>query len=190
MAEVRRDIPFYEAGGGLTLTGGEPTMQPVLAEALLRLAKAEGISTAMESCGHTPWAVLEQLIPYLDHILYDLKHIDWATHQTYTGLGNELILSNLRQLAALGVPLIIRVPLIPGFNSSVETIQAIAEFVGTLEVPPRRVDLLPYHALSRAKYRALGRDYPWAGYDRLTEDEVQGLAQVIESYGLAVFIGG
>ncbi|MDH3674295.1 MAG: glycyl-radical enzyme activating protein, partial [Anaerolineae bacterium] len=147
IAEVQRDAPFYEAGGGLTLTGGEPTMQPVLAEALLRLAKAEGISTAMESCGHTPWAVLERLIPYLDHILYDLKHIDQATHQTYTGLGNELILSNLSQLAALGVPLIIRVPLIPGFNSSVEAIQAIAEFVGTLEGLPRRVDLLPYHAL-------------------------------------------
>ena len=113
MAEVRRDVPFYDDGGGLTLAGGEPTMQPLLAEALLRLAKAEGISTAMETCGQARWPVFRSLLPYLDHILFDIKHVDSQRHRTFTGVGNELILENLRRLAAMGAPLSLRLPLIP-----------------------------------------------------------------------------
>lgn len=190
MAEVLRDAPFYEDGGGLTLTGGEPTMQPALALALLRLAKAEYISTALETCGHTQWPVLEQLTPYLDHILYDLKHTDPDIHHTFTGLDNRLILENLRRLAAGGAPVTIRVPLIPGFNASVESLRAIAQFVLSLNGPVQHVDLLPYHTLGQAKYAALGRDYPWANQPRLTETEVAPLAKEIESHGLTVTIGG
>ena len=92
MQEVLRDLPFYEDGGGMTLTGGEPTMQPRMAEALLRLAKADGISTAMETCGFTQWKVFEYLLPYLDHILFDLKHVDSDIHRAFTGVDNEQIL--------------------------------------------------------------------------------------------------
>jgi pyruvate formate lyase activating enzyme len=190
MREVLRDAPFYGDGGGLTLTGGEATMQPNLAEALLRLAKAEQISTALETCGQTQWLVWERLLPYLDLILYDLKHLDSDLHRTFTGLGNELILANLRRLVALGAPLTLRVPLIPGFNASVDCVRAIAEFVRGLGGSVTGVDLLPYHTLGRAKYRALGRQYPWEDYAPLTGAEVKALAGVIESYGLAVSIGG
>jgi pyruvate formate lyase activating enzyme len=190
MQEVLRDAPFYEDGGGLTLTGGEPTMQPHMAEAILRLAKADAISTAMETCGHTQWFVLEQLLPYLDHILFDLKHIDGELHRRYTGVGNDLILSNLRRLAALDAPLTIRVPLIPGFNASAESVGAIAEFVSGLSSSIKGVDLLPYHALGKAKYKALGRAYPWEENSRLTDEEVAELVEVVESYGLTATIGG
>jgi pyruvate formate lyase activating enzyme len=190
MQEVLRDAPFYEDGGGLTLTGGEPTMQPRMAEAILRLAKADTISTAMETCGHTQWFVLEQLLPYLDHILFDLKHVDDELHRVYTGVGNDLILSNLRRLAALDAPLAIRVPLIPGFNASAESVGAIARFVSGLSSSIKGVDLLPYHALGKAKYKALGRAYPWEENSRLTDEEVAELVGVIESYGLAATIGG
>ena len=189
MAEVRRDVPFYDDGGGLTLTGGEPTMQPMLAEALLRLAKAEGISTAMETCGQTRWAVLESLLPYLDHILFDLKHVDSQRHRAFTGAGNEQILDNLRRLAAAGAPITLRMPLIPGFNADPESVQAIAEFVVTMG-DIDSLDVLPYHTLGSAKYTALGRDYPWEDQSRLTEDEVQTLIQRIEYYGLKVNVGG
>ena len=190
MAEVRRDAPFYGEGGGLTLTGGEATMQPDLAEALLRLAKVEDISTAIESCGHTRWAVWERLLPHLDHILYDLKQTDSDRHRTFTGLGNELILANLRQLAAAGAPLTIRVPLIPGFNADAASLTAIADFVAGLPGPILPLDLLPYHTLGRAKYAALGRDYPWQAHPRLTEAEVAALAGVIAGRGLRVRVGG
>ncbi len=188
--EVRRDAPFYEDGGGLTLTGGEATMQPDLAEALLRLAKAECISTALETCGHTQWTVLARLLPYLDTVLYDLKHVDSDLHRRFTGLGNDLILANLRRLAARQTPVIVRVPLIPGFNASIDDIRAIAEFILGLNGSVKGVDLLPYHRLGQAKYKGLGRDYLWADHKRLTDDEVQTRVRVVESYGLPVSIGG
>lgn len=190
IAEVLRDAPFYEDGGGMTLTGGEPTMQPELAEALLRLAKADCLSTALETCGHTQWPVLARLLPYLDDILYDLKHVDVGLHRTYTGLGNELILSNLARLAALDAPVTVRVPLIPGFNATEADVRTIAEFVLGLSGPIKKIDLLPYHTLGQAKYQALGRNYPWADHARLSEAEVERLATVVESFGLAVGIGG
>jgi pyruvate formate lyase activating enzyme len=190
MEEVRRDVPFYEDGGGMTLTGGEPTLQPDLSEALLRLAQADCISTALETCGHTRWEVLERLLPYLDDILYDLKHVDSATHLAFTRLGNELILSNLRQLVACGAPVTVRLPLVPGFNASPESVRAIAEFVTGLDGPVRAVDLLPYHTLGVAKYKALGREYPWEDHNRLTDVEVEALTELVASHGLTVKIGG
>jgi pyruvate formate lyase activating enzyme len=165
-------------------------MQPELAEALLRLAKAECISTALETCGHTQWPVLARLLPYLDDVLYDLKHIASHPHQRYAGLDNGLILSNLRQLVALQAPVTVRVPLIPGFNASPETIRAIVEFVMGLDGAVKGFDLLPYHTLGQAKYKALGRAYPWADHQRLPDEEVTALAAVVEAYGLAVRVGG
>ncbi len=188
--EVLRDAAFYEDGGGLTLTGGEPTMQPCMAEALLRLAKAEYLSTAIETCGHTTWAVWERLLPYLDTILFDLKHIDSETHQALTGVGNDLIVSNLRRLVELGAPVTIRVPLIPSFNADPVSLSAIAEFVRELGGGVNRLDLLPYHTLGQAKYAALGREYLYADQPRLNEAEVAELAGLVESYGLVVTVGG
>jgi pyruvate formate lyase activating enzyme len=190
MQEVLRDVPFYADGGGMTLTGGEPTMQPQMAEALLRLAQSEGISTAMETCGHTSWSVLEHLLPYLDLVLYDLKHMDSVVHHRFTGVGNEKILSNLRQLVTRSTPVEIRVPLIPGFNATKADVAEIAEFVRELNGAIRAVALLPYHTLGRAKYPALAREYPWADAERLTEDQVAAFVRIVESYALTVNVGG
>jgi pyruvate formate lyase activating enzyme len=190
MQEVLRDVPFYEDGGGMTLTGGEPTMQPRMAEALLRLAKADGISTAMETCGFTQWKVFEYLLSYLDHILFDLKHVDSQIHRAFTGIDNELILSNLQRLTEIGALVTIRVPLIPGFNATVESMQAIARFVSELNGTSKSIDLLPYHSFGKAKYEALGRDYPWKIYEHLREEEVEAFAKVIEDWGITVNIGG
>ena len=195
MDEVRRDAPFYDRNGGLTLTGGEVTMQPVFAEALLRLARAEGIHTAMETSGHTQWAVFAQLLPHLDLLLYDVKHVDSAMHRRYTGLGNDLILANLRAIALLpGPELIVRVPLIPGFNADDESLTAIVDFVTSLGRPVAALDLLPYHTLGKAKYGALGRDYPWEGQPRLADAEVERLAARagarVAPAGITVRIGG
>jgi pyruvate formate lyase activating enzyme len=190
MAEVRRDAPFYEGGGGMTLTGGEPALQPAFAEALLRLAHEECINTAIETCGQVPWSHLERLLPYLDTVLFDVKQLDSATHRAHTGAGNELILDNLRRVAATGAAVIVRVPLIPGFNATAESLRAIGRFVIGLPGNVRQVDLLPYHTLGRAKYAALAQSYSWAGYARLTDEEVEALAGELRGVGLVVTVGG
>jgi pyruvate formate lyase activating enzyme len=188
IAEVARDAPFYQEGGGMTLSGGEPTLQPEFAEALLRLAKAQHLQTAMESCGQAPWSVFERLLPYLDLVLYDIKHIDTVRHAEATGVGNDRILENARRIAAQGHHMIIRVPLIPGFNSDEGSLRGISRFV--LDLGVNRIDLLPYHRLGRTKYGALGRCYLWAGSEALPEEAVQRLAGLLREQGLRVMLGG
>jgi len=190
MKEILRDTPFYGEGGGLTLTGGEATMQPDMCYALLRLAREENISTAIETSGHMQWGVLARLMPYLDHILFDVKHIDSEIHRAFTDLGNELILFNLRQLAAIGAPVTIRIPLIPGFNATKESVLAIGKFVQSLQGALAKVDLLPFHTLGRVKYKALGREFPWDGFERLADDDVEAMADLLRSLGFKVSIGG
>lgn len=195
MQEVRRDAPFYDRRGGLTLTGGEATMQPAFAEALLRLARAEGIHTALETSGQTQWPVFARLLPHLDLLLYDVKHIDSEVHRRFTGLDNALILENLRRIAALPAPqLIVRVPVIPGFNADAASLNAIAAFVLSLGHRVSEINLLPYHTLGKAKYRALGRDYPWEGRPRLADAEMQRLAELVAELvapaGMPVRLGG
>jgi pyruvate formate lyase activating enzyme len=190
MAEVRRDRPFYGAEGGLTLTGGEPTMQPFLCEALLWLARHDGIATAMETCGHTQWEVFERLLPLLDVVLFDVKHTDPLIHEQHTGFDNRLILDNLRGIAASGLPLHVRIPLIPGLNADVQSVAAIGAMVAELPGAVASVDLLPYHTLGRAKYAALGRPYPWEGHARLPDEEVAACAKILRSFNLPVTIGG
>jgi pyruvate formate lyase activating enzyme len=190
MNEVLRDAPFYGDGGGMTLTGGEPAMQSAFSEAMVRLAAAEGVSTAMETCGHAQWEALERLLPHLDHILFDLKHVDAETHRAYTGVGTERILANLRRLVNLSAPVTVRVPLIPGFNTSFASLRAIAGFVRGLDGSIESIDLLPYHALGRAKYRALGRAYRWEEHRPLSDAELGALIEVVKQAGLEVNVGG
>ena len=190
VAEVLRDLPFYRDGGGMTLTGGDPTMQPDLAEALLRLTKAEGINTAMETCGHAQWDVFERLLPFLDHILFDIKHLDPQVHRQFTGQGNGLILSNAAALVKHGAPLSIRVPLIPGFNANAQALRDIAEFVKRIQPAKQSIDILPYHTLGTSKYTALGRGYPWEGHKRLTDEELEELLEPLKASGLEINVGG
>jgi pyruvate formate lyase activating enzyme len=190
IAEVLKDQVFYEGKGGLTLTGGEPTQQPHFAEALLRLARAEYVNTAMETCGYCPMATLERLAPYLDTILFDIKHLDEATHRAYTSVSNAPILANLRRLAEMGAPVIARLPLIPGFNADDGAVRAIGEFVAGLPGRITEIDLLPYHTLGRGKYVALARHYPWQDRPRLTDEQVEAFAGTLRELGLTVNVGG
>ncbi len=189
IADVLSDRPFYDNGGGLTLTGGEPTFQPRFAEALLRLARFYGLTTVLETSGHTRWSVFERLLPYLDLILYDIKHLDGHLHRQHTGVDNDLILANLKKLAGSGAPVTVRVPLIPGFNADEHSLQAISTWMVQTEGLAKSVTLLPYHTLGRSKYQALGREYIWAEAPP-TEAQVQHFAQIMAAGGLRVTVGG
>ena len=160
METVEKDRPYYNrSGGGLPLSGGESLCQPEFARDLLHAAKAVGINTAMESMGCAKWEVIEQILPYLDHYLMDIKHMDSAKHKAFTGKGNELMLENAGKIAASGqIRLSIRVPVVPTFNDTPEEIRAIARFADGLP-GVEDIYLLPYHRLGQDKYEGLGRTY-------------------------------
>ena len=125
-----QDYLFYlNSGGGVTIGGGEPTMQPAFLCKLLQRLKELGIHTAIETCGHTDWQVFEELLPNLDLLLFDIKHIDPEVHRTFTGKSNQLILENFSKLLSNEVPMIVRIPLIPNFNDSKQCMADICSFV-------------------------------------------------------------
>ena len=143
---------FDASGGGITLTGGEVTLQWEFALSLLMQLKSAGIHTALETCGFCDWSVLAQLIPYTDLILYDLKLMDDEAHRKWTGVSNKIILENLIKLRKHNVQL--RVPLIPDVTDTQENLNAILKFAQKQEF--KSIAFLPYNMLTAAKYSWLG----------------------------------
>ena len=190
LEEADKDRLLYEAsGGGVTLSGGEPTMQPGFASTLLGALKERGYHTALDTCGHAEWGVLEKVMADADLVLYDLKHMDSFTHEEITGVPNRLILANLERAAGSGKTLVVRVPVIPGYNDSPENFKAMAGFLGGLK-GVEAVELLPYHNLGAPKYLALGREYPLEGLRTPEPGELRELGSLLEAEGLRVVIEG
>lgn len=159
METVLRDQPFYQrTGGGITLSGGEPFMQPENCVALLRRSKAAGIHTAVESCLHVPWRYIEPSLAYLDLLLADLKHVDAARFKQWTGGSVRRVLDNFRRLAQRGTAMTIRVPLIPAFNADADSVRAITDFAAD-ELGAKEIHFLPYHTLGINKYQLLEMPY-------------------------------
>lgn len=189
MVEVRKDIPFYQnSGGGMTISGGEPLQQPEFTLALLKAAKSEGLHTCLDTCGYAPWSVLEQVLPYVDMVLYDLKGINPALHRQRTGRPNSLIMRNLQGLTSDGMQVKVRLPLVPGYNDRVEDIRDLAEFITNLQhVPP--VEILPYHRLGEGKYEALGIKNG-LHLEPPQKAAVEALAEVAREFGVECQVGG
>lgn len=181
MDVVRRDMPYYgRSGGGLTLSGGESLLQPEFAAALLQAAKNIGISTAIESMGFAEFSTIQKILPYLDTYLMDIKHMNAAKHKEYTGKENTKMLENAKKIAESSqCELIIRVPVIPGFNDTEEEITAIAAYAESL---PRveQIHLLPYHKYGEGKYEGLGRPYPLKDIPMLPEGRMEKLKAAVE----------
>lgn len=178
---IERDRPYYaRSGGGLTLSGGECLLQPDFARALLRGAKETGINTAIESTGYTRWEKIESILPYLDTFLMDIKHMNSEKHKEFTRKSNERILENARKIAETsGTKLIIRVPVVPTFNCTVEEILEIAKFAETLK-DVNEIHLLPYHRLGQDKYTQLDRKYLLDEILPPTNEQMQILKYAVE----------
>jgi pyruvate formate lyase activating enzyme len=192
METVEKDRQYYRrSGGGMTLSGGESLCQPEFARDLLRAAKESGINTAMESMGCASYEIIESILPYLDTYLLDIKHVNPTKHKEYTGKSNELMLENAKKIAASGMTkLVIRVPVIPGFNDSVAEIESIARFSDALP-GVEKIHLLPYHRLGQDKYQSLGREYLMGDVLPPTNEKMETLRQaVIRVSKLDCQIGG
>ena len=191
LEEVMKDIIYYRrSGGGITLSGGEALLQPEFVSALFQGAKYYGINTALESTGDADFSVIqEKILPYLDLFLMDIKHMNSEKHGLYTGRTNGRILENAKKIAQTGKQLIIRVPVIPGFNDSPEEIYEIAKFSSSLP-GVRELHLLPYHRLGEDKYKGLEREYTLQGIVPPDEAHMNLLKAAAEKVNLKVQIGG
>ncbi|HFZ2066415.1 TPA: glycyl-radical enzyme activating protein [Klebsiella pneumoniae] len=190
MATVLRDKPFYDrSGGGITLSGGEPFMNPTLAQALFEASHQAGIHTAVETCLHVPWKYIEPSLPFVDLFLADLKHVDEAVFQQWTDGSARRVLDNLQRLAQAGKKMIIRVPLIQGFNASEADIAAITDFAAD-RLQVSEIHYLPYHTLGMNKYQLLSQ--PYTAPDKpLDSPELLAFAQdYARSKGLTAILRG
>lgn len=177
--------PFFEhSGGGVTLSGGEVTRQAGFAAAVLEGCRGLGIHTAVETCGACGWAQLEQILPYTDLVLYDLKLIDDAAHRRWTGGSNRQVLQNASRLAGRNVQ--VRVPLIPGVTDTEENLRGIFTFMQGAGLSS--VALLPYNASAGAKYEWLGLAYEIRGEPQ-GRAQLEGFVEMARQAGLGAVIG-
>jgi pyruvate formate lyase activating enzyme len=190
LAEIQKDIIFYDtSGGGVTFSGGEPLVQHAFLVSALAACRQAGIHTALDTTGYAPRDVLARVVPEVDLFLYDLKLMDDQRHRRYTGVSNGLILENLTWLAAMGQPLAVRLPLVPGITDDEANLSAAADFLSRLEPRPR-VDLLAYHRMHNDKYRRLGRCNPMADIAPPGAEAVEAARAIFAARGLPVSIGG
>lgn len=184
-AAVLEDRTFYEqSGGGCTVSGGEPLLQDKFCAELFKILKTEGIHCAVDTSGAVPWAALESVLPYTDMFLYDLKHTDEVRHKEQIGASNRIIIDNLCRLAQCGVPVEIRIPLIPGFNTDTASIAAMGKLLGGLDNIVG-VCLLSYHP-ARSKYAAVGHADTMPSATLPTPEMIADATRQLRQFGLIV----
>lgn len=189
--EVEQDRPFYDnSGGGMTLTGGEPTAHAEFAGRLLAQAKSRGLHVCLDTNGCCDWDVLKGLAECTDIVLFDLKHIDPVQHKERTGVTNELIIENLGLLSETGKKVWVRIPVLPGYNDSIEFHTGAADLLATMGKGIVRIDLLPFHNWCQDKYGWLGLAWPFREIESMEPAFLEIPADIYRSRGFETTIGG
>ncbi len=186
LREAEQDRAFYDrSGGGVTLSGGEASLQHGFVRETLTLLRERGIHTAIETNLTAPRDQLKYLLPELDLVIFDIKCIDAALHREWTGVGNERILDNAHWLAGQGKPFIVRTPIIPGFNDDEASIGAVADFIKDF-ANLSYYELLAFNPLGADKYRCLGMNYRLKDAPLISREKLQCLADVAGQRGIEV----
>ena len=186
---LKKDELFYRSsGGGVTIGGGEATWHPEFTLELVRKCKENYIHTAIDTCGYVTSPDGIKALEEADLLLFDVKGIEPEAHLRNTGVSNEPIMKNLRHLAAMGKPLIIRVPVIPGYTDSEETLRAIAELLSQLK-SVNRVDIMAVHEYGKVKYDQLGKEY-LLNVQPIPPERQEEIRKLFVSYGLNAQLGG
>ncbi len=174
VAEILKDRVFYEtSGGGVTFSGGEPMMQVGFLADVMARCKAERIHVALDTSGVLPWEAYERVLHLVDLVLLDLKIMDAARHRAATGVDNGNVLDNARRFAAVGKPMWVRTPVIPGYTSDRDNIAAIGEFIRTWLPNVERWDLLAYTNLGKPKYHRLDLQYALETTPLMSREEME-----------------
>jgi len=182
--EVNKDCAFYRGNrGGITLSGGEPLLQPEFARKVLELAHECGYTTAIETAGNVPWESMEEVLPHIDTVIHDIKVIDDEKHRKWIGISNRRLLDNFRKAyeAFPEKKFIARTPLIPGVNDTVEDIREILAYLSPYGNVVK-YELMPYHKLGLMKYESLGLDYPMGEEKSLEQSKIQEFREMIQNF--------
>lgn len=191
MRVIERETVFFDhSEGGVTVSGGEPLMHPEFLCELLDACGEEDIHRTVDTTGLAATETLLNVARRTDLFLFDLKSMDSQTHRKYCGVDNVLILENLRALAAAGADIWIRIPLIVGVNCDEKNIRETAAFVASLDGPPRKVHLLPFHNIAVKKYEKLGKPCDLSGMSEPSPGELESIVSIFEAHGIDAVVGG
>lgn len=181
-----QDQDFYEeSGGGVTLSGGEALLHPDFAVSLVHGLKGQGIHTAMETTGYAAPEIFDRVTAHVDLLLFDVKHWDEEKHREGTGVSNRLVLDNLKRAIAAGKQVLPRLPVIPGYNDSLEDAAGFARCLK--EAGAQEIQLLPFHQFGESKYDMLGKGYEFANIPALHEEELKEYCSVFSEQELHAF---
>ncbi len=175
---------FYDHSdnGGVTITGGEPLHQAEFTAEVFRLCQERGIHTALESSLYAKYENLEKVAEHCSLIMCDIKHMDDKKHVKMTGVSNRLILENLKKLDDdFEREIVVRIPLIPGFNDDEENVRKTAEFLSGFK-HVKHLDLLPFNVFPAVKYEALSTDWPYEGVKTQTDEKMEQLQKIVEEH--------
>jgi len=190
MAEVERDVIFYDqSGGGVTFSGGEPLMQPDFLLALLNQCRARNIHTAVDTSCYAEPEIVESVAERADLFLCDLKHMNNEMHERFTGVGNNLILENIRRISQADKKIVIRIPIIPGFNDATANIEATGKFAASL-TGAGRIDILPFNRGGIEKSTRLTGEIKSMQIETPGEDKMSEIAKNLSKYVCEINIGG
>lgn len=189
LEEILKDAPFYGDSGGVTLSGGEPFSQPDEILPLLKALKSENIRVNVETSLHVKWGNIDRCMNWIDHFLVDLKHTDPLKFREFTGGDVRLVLDNLNHLTAAGARVILRIPVIPGFNHTLAEMKKLLDHAVAIQ-GVKEVHFLPYHRLGVKKYRMLGREYPFSDHRQVDEAALEPYLTYATSIGMKTTIGG
>lgn len=188
---IEKERPFFDqSGGGVTFSGGEPLIHSGMLIALLDACGQRGIHRVVDTAGHINTEILLEVARRTDLFLYDLKMMDAALHEEWTGVRNEKILHNLRILAESGARIIIRIPLVGGVNDTVENIGETAKFIAGLAMDSKEVHLLPYHSVAQNKYLKLGRPENFELFSTPDNNQINRCIAIFSEYGIHASAGG
>lgn len=185
VAAAVRDRVFYEkSGGGVTVSGGEASLQARFCVELMRALRRQGIHTALDTSGAANWKALRPLVDLADLVLYDLKIMDSKEHQKHTGFPLEPILENARRIAGLGKPMWVRTPIVPAYTDTTENVGKVARFIRESLPTVERYDLLAFNNTCAAKYSRLGLAWELEGRGLIQEELMERLAATARNEGL------
>ena len=190
LEEIERDtLLFEESGGGVTFSGGEPLLQFDFLKAVLQECRLREINTCVDTTAYTQQEKLREVAQFTNLFMVDIKHMNEAEHRKYTGVGNQIILQNIRFLDEMGKEMIIRYPMIPGINDDENNLLHMMAFLSKLHHKPE-ISILPYHKIGSHKYARFGIEYKMNGVEEPPAEKVESIRRLFEKGGFQTNVGG